>query len=317
VSGTNGIVVNAAPTDRVVLEGLDIEGLGSGSGFHGVNVLAGGKSTLSAARSVISASTASIWRAARTARTPSSMTRSSPSMPAVLTCRVLPMPRPSRKPPSSPIQASRCRLMPPTTSSASKLAYSTTAPTGNQLTERRHGCVGRTEQPRNGRWRILLDDSFQITTLTNDCPRDDWHSVAVYSGEANDVEKYLISSFPVRVREGKWEIVGKASCQQIRSHENRCIHRGIEGRALDAERAAGLEIGFGFNFELFEVKSSSCQLRLSSESRFPQGPRSAEGFIFLRGLAAIAARYAEDRVRGNWYVFGYDIAELPHVGNVT
>jgi hypothetical protein len=99
--------------------------------------------------------------------------------------------------------------MAPTTSSASKLAYSTTAPTGNQLTERRHGCVGRTEQPRNGRWRILLDDSFQITTLTNDCPRDDWHSVAVYSGEANDVEKYLISSFPVRVREGKWEIVEK------------------------------------------------------------------------------------------------------------
>jgi hypothetical protein len=39
VSGTNGIIVNAAPTDKVVLEGLDIEGLGTG--IHGVNVLAG------------------------------------------------------------------------------------------------------------------------------------------------------------------------------------------------------------------------------------------------------------------------------------
>src|SRR5262245_9014633 len=40
VSGTNGIIVNAASTDRVVLEGLDIDGVGSG--LNGVNVLAGG-----------------------------------------------------------------------------------------------------------------------------------------------------------------------------------------------------------------------------------------------------------------------------------
>jgi hypothetical protein len=39
VSGTNGIIVSAGPTDRVVLEGLDIEGLGTG--IHGVTVLAG------------------------------------------------------------------------------------------------------------------------------------------------------------------------------------------------------------------------------------------------------------------------------------
>lgn len=39
VSGTNGIVVNAAATDKVVLEGLDIEGLGTG--LNGVNILAG------------------------------------------------------------------------------------------------------------------------------------------------------------------------------------------------------------------------------------------------------------------------------------
>src|SRR5579859_6624884 len=40
VSGTNGIVVAAGPTDVVVLEGLDIEGLGTG--LDGVKVLTGG-----------------------------------------------------------------------------------------------------------------------------------------------------------------------------------------------------------------------------------------------------------------------------------
>jgi hypothetical protein len=39
VSGTNGIVVSALATDRVVLEGLDIEGLGTG--LNGVSVLSG------------------------------------------------------------------------------------------------------------------------------------------------------------------------------------------------------------------------------------------------------------------------------------
>ena len=36
---THGITINAGPTDRVVLDGLDIEG--SGTGLNGVNVLAG------------------------------------------------------------------------------------------------------------------------------------------------------------------------------------------------------------------------------------------------------------------------------------
>ena len=43
--------------------------------------------------------------------------------------------------------------------------------------------------------------------LTNDTPGGDWHSVAVCSDGSYDVEKELISSFPVRVRGGKWEIV--------------------------------------------------------------------------------------------------------------
>lgn len=40
VSGTNGINVNVAATDRVILEGLDIEGLGTSP--NGVNIVGGG-----------------------------------------------------------------------------------------------------------------------------------------------------------------------------------------------------------------------------------------------------------------------------------
>src|SRR6202163_110322 len=46
-----------------------------------------------------------------------------------------------------------------------------------------------------------------VRFLRNDTPRDDWHSVAVCSDGSYEVEKYLISSFPIRVRGGKWEIV--------------------------------------------------------------------------------------------------------------
>src|SRR3989440_1372762 len=46
-----------------------------------------------------------------------------------------------------------------------------------------------------------------VCSLTNDTPGDDWHSVAVCSDGSYDVEEGLISSFPVRVRTGKWEIV--------------------------------------------------------------------------------------------------------------
>ena len=46
-----------------------------------------------------------------------------------------------------------------------------------------------------------------VCSLTNDTPANDWHSVAVCSDGSYDVEKGLISSFPVRVCDGKWEIV--------------------------------------------------------------------------------------------------------------
>ena len=39
-SGTNGVVVNVAPTDHVLLDGLDIEGLGTG--LNGVQINGGG-----------------------------------------------------------------------------------------------------------------------------------------------------------------------------------------------------------------------------------------------------------------------------------
>jgi malate dehydrogenase len=46
-----------------------------------------------------------------------------------------------------------------------------------------------------------------VFSFINGTPGNDWHSVALCSDGSYDVEKGLISSFPVRVRGGKWEIV--------------------------------------------------------------------------------------------------------------
>jgi malate dehydrogenase len=46
-----------------------------------------------------------------------------------------------------------------------------------------------------------------VRSLTTDTPANDWHSIAVCSDGSYGVEKDLISSFPVRVRGGKCEIV--------------------------------------------------------------------------------------------------------------
>jgi malate dehydrogenase len=48
-----------------------------------------------------------------------------------------------------------------------------------------------------------------VRFLTNETPANDWHSVALCSDGSYNVEKDLISSFPVRIRAGKWEIVQK------------------------------------------------------------------------------------------------------------
>ncbi len=44
VSGTNGIVVNVTSTDKVLLQGLDIEGIGTG--LNGISIIGGGRTTI-------------------------------------------------------------------------------------------------------------------------------------------------------------------------------------------------------------------------------------------------------------------------------
>ena len=46
-----------------------------------------------------------------------------------------------------------------------------------------------------------------VRSLTNETAEGDWHSVAVCSDGSYGVEEGLICSFPVRTRNGKWEIV--------------------------------------------------------------------------------------------------------------
>src|SRR5262249_14468009 len=48
-----------------------------------------------------------------------------------------------------------------------------------------------------------------VRSLTTDTSGDDWHSVAVCSDGSYETEKDLVSSFPIRSRGGKWEIVEK------------------------------------------------------------------------------------------------------------
>ncbi len=46
-----------------------------------------------------------------------------------------------------------------------------------------------------------------VRSLTEDTEGNDWHSVGVCSNGSYNVEKDLISSFPIRTKSGKWEIV--------------------------------------------------------------------------------------------------------------
>ena len=55
--------------------------------------------------------------------------------------------------------------------------------------------------------RLPMRLSIRLFRLLPTRPTDDWHSVAVCSDGSYGVEKGLISSFPMRVRGGKWEIV--------------------------------------------------------------------------------------------------------------
>ena len=79
VSGTNGIVINAPAGSRIVLEGLDFDGLGTG--LNGVTFIGG--SELYIIRCTIRNFTQFGVNVASTTAgggTPSSMTRSSSSM---------------------------------------------------------------------------------------------------------------------------------------------------------------------------------------------------------------------------------------------
>ena len=75
-----------------------------------------------------------------------------------------------------------------------------------------------------------------VFSLTNDTPGNDWHSVAVCSDGSYDVEKGLISSFPVRVRGGKWEIVQRVPINDFsRSKIDASVAELKEEKSLVAE----------------------------------------------------------------------------------
>jgi len=78
-----------------------------------------------------------------------------------------------------------------------------------------------------------------VRFLTNDTPRDDWHSVGVCSDGSYDVEKAIISSFPVRVRGGKWQIVEKLPINEFsREKIDRSIAELREEKSLVGELLA-------------------------------------------------------------------------------
>jgi malate dehydrogenase len=75
-----------------------------------------------------------------------------------------------------------------------------------------------------------------VCSLRSDTPGDDWHSVAVCSDGSYDVEKGLISSFPVRVSGGKWEIVqGVATNDFSRAKIDASVTELKEEKSLVAE----------------------------------------------------------------------------------
>jgi malate dehydrogenase len=75
-----------------------------------------------------------------------------------------------------------------------------------------------------------------IFSLINDTPENDWHSVAVCSDGSYEVERGLISSFPVRVRDGKWETVQGVPINDFsRSKINASVAELKEEKALVSE----------------------------------------------------------------------------------
>jgi malate dehydrogenase len=75
-----------------------------------------------------------------------------------------------------------------------------------------------------------------VRFLTSDTPADDWHSIAVCSDGSYDVEEELISSFPVRVRSGKWEIIQKLPLNEFsRSKIDKSVAELKEEKSMVSE----------------------------------------------------------------------------------
>ena len=79
-----------------------------------------------------------------------------------------------------------------------------------------------------------------VRFLTNDTANDDWHSVAVCSDGSYDADKGLISSFPVRVRGGKWEIAQEVPINDFsRDKIDKSVGELKEEKSLVSELLAG------------------------------------------------------------------------------
>ena len=75
-----------------------------------------------------------------------------------------------------------------------------------------------------------------VLSLTRDTPGDDWHSVAVCSDGSYRVDDGLISSFPIRSRGGKWEIVQDVPLNAFsRDRVDKSVAELREEKALVAE----------------------------------------------------------------------------------
>jgi malate dehydrogenase len=75
-----------------------------------------------------------------------------------------------------------------------------------------------------------------VRSLINDTPKDDWHSVAVCSDGSYDVEKDLITSFPIRAGGGKWEIVQKLPINDFsREKIDKSVNELKEEKSMVAE----------------------------------------------------------------------------------
>lgn len=79
-----------------------------------------------------------------------------------------------------------------------------------------------------------------VRSLTTDTAEEDWHSVAVCSDGSYGVEEGLICSFPIRARDGKWEIVQGVPLNEFgRAKTDASVAELKEEKALVGELIGG------------------------------------------------------------------------------